>query len=142
MLLLLALPGFAQDSAGLGWSIALGGRFRELRDPVASVHAPAESATLICPSDRGAAGALFFSPRGRSPDSRSESICHHRRVALGNATATTTPKASLRDYCLASPPLPRRCARRWVRPRAATTDCAGYPRSGTRVMAHSSLACA
>src|SRR5262245_19018763 len=59
MLLLLALPGFAQDSAGLGWSIALGGRFRALRDPVASVHAPAESVTLICPSDRGAAGVFF-----------------------------------------------------------------------------------
>ena len=56
------LPGYAQDSPkaeALQWSIALSGRFRELRDPVVAAHAMANLGALVCAHDRIAGAALF-----------------------------------------------------------------------------------
>ena len=57
------LPQGAQnqspESEALRWSLALGGRFRDLREPVVAAHAIGNLAVLMCPYDRTSASALF-----------------------------------------------------------------------------------
>src|ERR1051326_7192666 len=61
--LVTVLPLAAQnqpaDSEAVRWSIALGGRFRDLREPVVAAHATGKLAVLMCPYDRIPAAALF-----------------------------------------------------------------------------------
>lgn len=61
--LCIAIPLGAQaqspEPEALRWSIALGGRFRDLRDPVVAAHAIGNLAMLMCPHDRTSAAALF-----------------------------------------------------------------------------------
>src|SRR5687767_6435204 len=49
-----ALPMAAQSQAA-----ALGGRFRDLRDPVVAAHALGSLAAMMCPHDRTGAAVLF-----------------------------------------------------------------------------------
>lgn len=63
-LLLLALTGnaAAQEApakSNLDWAVALGGRFRQLHDPVVSTYAVSQLAALVCGYDRQAGTQLF-----------------------------------------------------------------------------------
>src|SRR5437016_8644857 len=64
---LLACDAFAQadPDAALEWALALGGRFRELHNPVAGTYALASLATLVCTRDKGKGSELFHDSLSR-----------------------------------------------------------------------------
>src|SRR6185295_17359852 len=53
------------DSDALRWSLALGGRLRDLREPVVAANAIGNLAVLMCPYDRTSAASLFHDSLNR-----------------------------------------------------------------------------